>query len=79
MEGRKDFAKHSLETNLPQKSLMHKALCDAVRDVHHTPPFGKELSSILVESKSNLLESSIIEILAQSPLTSAQTFVGCLR
>ena len=65
-----------LEMMLPQKEWMSKVVCNVVGDTHHTTLVGKELPSILVESKDNLLELSATQILVQPPLTSIQIFVG---
>ena len=61
---------------LPQKDWMSKVVCNGLGDVHHTPLVGKELPSILVESKDNLLELTTTQILVQSPLASIQIFMG---
>jgi len=79
MEKKKDLAKLGFEMKPPQRNLMNNVVCDAVRDVHHTPLVGKELPSILVECKDNLLELSTAQILVQSPLALIQTFLGHLR
>ena len=42
---------------------MNNVVCDALRDVHHTPLVGKELPLILNESKDNLVELRIAQIL----------------
>ena len=58
---KKDLATLGFEMKLSQRNLLHKVVFDALRDVHHTPLVGKELSSILL-GKDILLESSIVRI-----------------
>ena len=79
MEMKKDLVGFEFEMKLPQRDWMSKVVYDAIGDVHHTPFVGKELSSILVKSKDNLLELNTTQILVQSPLASIQSFVGSLR
>jgi len=74
MEKNKDLAKLGFGTKSPQRDLMNTVVYNALGGVHHTPLVGKELPSILVQSKDNLLELSITQILVQSPLASIQNF-----
>ena len=53
----------ALMNKVHQRDLMNKVFFDALEDIHHTLLVGKELSSILVGSKDNLLESSVAQIL----------------
>ena len=79
MDVRKDVAELGFEMKLPKKEWMSKDVCNALGDMHHTPLVGKELPSILVKSKDNLLKLSTAQILVQSPLASIQIFVGRRR
>ena len=57
----KALAMLGFEMILSQRNLLHKVVFNAVRDVHHTPLVGKEMSSILL-GKDIILESRIIQI-----------------
>ena len=76
---KKDLTEFGFDIKLPQKDWMSKVVCNAIGDMHHIPLVGKELPSILVESKDNLLELTTTQILVQSPLASIQIFMGCPR
>ena len=76
MEMKEDLAELGFEVKLLQKDWMSKVVCNALGDMHHTPLVGKELPSILLETKDNVLELSTAQILVQSPLASIQNFVG---
>ena len=76
---KKDLAQLGFEMKLPQKDWMSKVVCNALGNTYHTPLVGRELPSVLVESKDNLLELSTAQILVQSPLASIQNFVSRLR
>ena len=45
---KKDLATLGFEMKLSQRNLLHKVVFDALGDIHHTPPIGKELSLILL-------------------------------
>jgi len=62
--GKKDLAKLGFRMKLLQRGFMSKVEHNALRDMHRTPLSAKQLSLILVQSKDDLLQSSITQILA---------------
>ena len=63
MEKKNYLSKLGFEMKSPQRDLMNKVVCNALGDVDHTPLVGKELPLILNESKDNLVELRIAQIL----------------
>ena len=77
MAAKRDQPMLGFDMKLSQSNLSRKVVLDALGDIHHTPLVGKQLSLIFVNGKDIPLESSIIQILGQSPLTSIRTFAHC--